>query len=339
MSKKLKTAAPLVEKPLALRLWEFGASLKVVRDALEGLRVGKSHQLLALAGQLRMLLTDRSKGVTPLLIEIAKELDFPLKLYHGKGARSAEEAAAEGPDPLLFLLTGFPISLHRESQDQVEADLQSLLKLNIMRFNGVAYTTADLIDFFANYAGGAHSPPRWSRDLSALLFSIQINGGPAPATALIQLAKAVLKIGAELLREIGMIELHLAVALPNQRPEREATLLHMAYSVAPASLAIYLDQLRRIRVQMTSMHGTQAQLSSNRAIDLPSALHIGFVQTITDDLETEMVLMFNGDEVAHVRTPELVMLPADRPGYTLVVNRSPAAENWNVRLDLGAPLH
>jgi hypothetical protein len=123
MSKKLKTAAPLVEKPLALRLWEFAASLKVVRDALEGLRAGKSHQLLALAGQLRMLLTDRSKGVIPLLIEIANELNFPLKLYHGKGARSAEETTAEGPDPLLFIMTGFPISLYRETPDQIEADL------------------------------------------------------------------------------------------------------------------------------------------------------------------------------------------------------------------------
>jgi hypothetical protein len=124
MSKKLKTAAPLIDKPRALRLWEFAASLKVIKDALDGLRGGKPHQLLALAGQSRLLLTVRSKGVTPLLLEIADELDFPLKLYHGKGARSTEEATAERPDPLLFILTGFPISLYRESPDQIEADLQ-----------------------------------------------------------------------------------------------------------------------------------------------------------------------------------------------------------------------
>jgi hypothetical protein len=69
------------DKRLGDRIADLMLSLQVVRDALDGAHLGRMHQLIPLYGQLRALLSDRSKGNKPLLLDVSDQLGHPLYFF------------------------------------------------------------------------------------------------------------------------------------------------------------------------------------------------------------------------------------------------------------------
>ena len=61
-----------IPKPLGFRIQELMQSLQVIRDSLGAVRQGRLHQIIPVYGQLRALLSEKSKGNHPLLLDIAK---------------------------------------------------------------------------------------------------------------------------------------------------------------------------------------------------------------------------------------------------------------------------
>ncbi len=316
-----------------MRLWEFAESLCVVRDSVEAIRAGRGYMLRALAGQLRVLLTDRSKRTTPLMFEIANHLNRSLTLYHGPGAMDPEEAAKDGPDPLLFIMAGFPISVVPQFADQVESDLKGVLALNVFRFDGEVHTIADLINAFANQAGGAHSPPNWAKNFAGL-HSVGLGGNPAPVTALIQIADAVQLLGAGLLRSVGSLELYLGVAIPDQPLEHGAVLLHVDYAPLLASVSVRLHPLHRLQFEIVTIHQQRISVISDIQLDLTKPHYCGLYHTITDDLRTEVTIMVDGLQSGHSRFDAILMMPGENTTYQLMVNRTPEDPNAGCRLGL-----
>src|SRR5574338_70210 len=222
-----------IPKPFELRLWEFIDSLCIVRDALQGVRTGKQHQLRVIAGQLRLLLTDRSKGTEPLLVEIARRADIPLAVYHNRGVG----VPGGGQSQLLFALGGFPISVKRMEAGQVEGDLQTLLEVLVLRLQDTTYSVREIIDLYANSAGGAHSPPNWPADVVDLSGVVVMGMHPLSQT-IYQLGEAVLRLGAALLNELGSFEWHVAMAWKHRKGQSAESLLSLAFDEGPAEVRV-----------------------------------------------------------------------------------------------------
>lgn len=70
-----------IKKSLNRRIGELLDSLQVIRDALSGLRAGRTYQLIPLSGQLRALLTEKRKDNKPLLLDLAEIMDGELIVY------------------------------------------------------------------------------------------------------------------------------------------------------------------------------------------------------------------------------------------------------------------
>jgi hypothetical protein len=93
----------IIPKPLAIRTVELVRALQIIKDAIDGARKGGIHNLIPLAGQLRALLTEKSKGADPLLLRLAETFAQPLEFYVMPGADdpnfpdSLKEKLGSGP--------------------------------------------------------------------------------------------------------------------------------------------------------------------------------------------------------------------------------------------------
>lgn len=328
-----KRAPVLIDKPLALRLWELCDSLRLVRDAQEQLQVGKAHYFLALAGQLRLLLTDRSKGITPLLFDIAKLMQRELRVFHGRTLRSDEELRASGvePEPLLFALAGFPVGLTKEFPEQIESQLDRFLRLPIVRVGDQTYSTAHLIDFFANSAGGAHSPGSWSKELAGL-YNLRLGAYPALVTALRQIADAVLVVGKDMVGELASFEVHLALVVSDVPTDRTVTLMSVFDNETRASINLVLDPYGRLLARLQSIHGMTAGVVVG-GVDWRRAHHIALFTRLTRRLETELILVVDDEHGSEEILDAPFLMPMERKGLEILINRT--AEDAEAGTTLG----
>ena len=158
-----------VEKNIGHRLEELIQSLFVIRDSLELVRKGERHQLIPLYGQLRALLCDKSQTKNkPLLRSLAESVDVSLDVHCMPGVddpRFPEELR----ESLVFHLSGFPVTLRRQLPAQITVALEDFIERDILHYKERRYSVRNIIDWFANQAGGAHFSLRAPRDFLALL--------------------------------------------------------------------------------------------------------------------------------------------------------------------------
>lgn len=172
-----------IPKPLGYRIQELIQSLQVIRDSLEAVRQGHLHQFIPLYGQLRALLSEKRKGNQPLLLTIAKEIGMQLEIYAMPGVDDDKALPSELKKDLLLHLAGFPVSLHRELPGQCLITIEKFLDQKILIYEQKRYTPKDVIEFFANKAGGAHFSPDMDQDFTQLL-SFGLFGQPMLLNAL-----------------------------------------------------------------------------------------------------------------------------------------------------------
>src|SRR5882724_3356433 len=126
---------------------EFVRALQLVSDSLQRIRQGQTRHLLTLSGQLRALLTERSRNAKPLLLDIAKELRQDLHVYVMPGVK---DSALPVRDGLVLHVAGFPITSQRQYAAQVEVSFPEVLNREVLFFKGNNYTAKTVIEWYAN---------------------------------------------------------------------------------------------------------------------------------------------------------------------------------------------
>lgn len=71
-----------IDKSGLERIKELYFSLRIISDCQSLIEKGNYYQISIVYGQLRSLLTERSKGLTPLLFDISSILNVELELFH-----------------------------------------------------------------------------------------------------------------------------------------------------------------------------------------------------------------------------------------------------------------
>jgi hypothetical protein len=142
-------------KPLIMRAIELVRALQIIADSCQAVRASRIHQLTPLSGQLRALLTERTRRADPLLFELANLLSQPLDVYVMPGTDDLALPDTLQQDAMLQL-SGFPVTLKQELPAQRKMDLKSFLQHPILKYKGQHYTAKTVIEWFANWTGGAH---------------------------------------------------------------------------------------------------------------------------------------------------------------------------------------
>ena len=127
-----------IPKPLGYRIQELIQSLQVMNDSLEAVQQGRLYQLIPLYGQLRALLSEKSKHNQPLLLTIAEEISMQLNLYCMSDVND-KDFPSEFKQDLVLHLSGFPASIEQELPGQHIIKLEDFLNRKILFFKGREY--------------------------------------------------------------------------------------------------------------------------------------------------------------------------------------------------------
>jgi hypothetical protein len=199
----------MVPKDLGYRVLELLGSLQVIQDSLQLVRAGRVHQLIPVYGQLRAILRERRRGSKPLLLDLADELGHELRIFSMPDVDSSPPPITQS---LVLHVAGPPFTMSRELPLQEERSLRELLDFELITHGGKPYSVGDLIEFFANKAGGAHYSKDLPKDFAELL-SFGLGGQPVLVNALIQVAQVTLNAGVRFVQAITNFDVHMSVVL------------------------------------------------------------------------------------------------------------------------------
>jgi hypothetical protein len=312
--------AELRSKPFGVRIQEFIQSLQVVRDSLEGIRKGQTHQFIPLYGQMRALLTDRAKGVTPLLLEIARALNQPLQFFAMTGPDNPEFPASSSP-ALLMHFAGFPVGLQRTLPKQQEVSFPDYLEAHVIHYRGETYTVRNIIDKLAQFSGGAHYAAKVGSSF-AELSGIELFGQQPLQAALVQLAGVTYSLGVRLLKLLCNLDVHLVLFVPAQKLDKVGVILDSRYPETAMAFGVALQPDMRLTVAMVGIQRTRVTLTTATPVNSSNPRHVLVTRELTDELKTNIEITVDGSERTQFTATVPIFLPADPTDFDTYWNRS-----------------
>jgi hypothetical protein len=145
-------------------------------------------------------------------------------------------------------------------------ELKKFLNHKIILFREKHYTPKQLIEFYANRAGGAH----YSRSLPAELGGLvrfNIAGLQPVAIALLQIGQATLDAGRTLLKRLVDFEIHAVVFIPKQEVANQAYLFDSQYMGSQMRISLLVNKSLTPIFFVSGLQGTRFGISSDRIID------------------------------------------------------------------------
>jgi len=280
-----------IEKGFANRFQEFIQSLQIINDSIQQFRSGKIHQIIPIYGQLRALLTEKSKKNTPLLFEIANEINASLDFYCMPDVDDFPGILREG---LLLHITGFPLSIKKELPKQISISLQDFLNHEIIFFNNKKYKVNEIISFFANKSGGAHYASKLPKDFAQLL-SVGLNGQPILVNSLLQIAEIVYKIGIKILQKLSNFESYILAFIPKQTLQEPAYIVDNFYPEGSMRYFFRIEPNMKLSFGVKGLQGNYALLTVNSLIDWDKIHLFNFAFIIDEFMESHLSIYIDGE--------------------------------------------
>lgn len=310
-------------KPFAVRTVELAQALQLIAESLIKIRAGETRYMIVLSGQSRSLVAERSKGETPLLLEVAAKFDVSLDVYCMPGVDDPTFPTGLKKDIFLHV-SGFPVTLQRQLEAQRRMQLKEFLDQELIQFKGIHYSPRTVIEWYANKAGGSHYSSKIPEDFAALLALNLMNLQPL-ANLLVQIGEAVLAAGRELLRSAIELEIYALVVVPAQENgaiQEVNYLFDSKYEGSEMRLCISLNSRLIPSFFAAGLQGAWARVDCDRLIDWSQPRLIHATLAIEDDLSTTLELAVDGVRVGqkNIKTPLFVL--SDPLNYDSYHNKS-----------------
>lgn len=309
-----------IGKPLAVRMVELLRALQLIFDSILAVRTGRLQHLISLSGQLRALLTERSSKADPLLLELAKLLGKSLDIYCMPDVDNPEFPESLRKNMVLHV-TGFPITIRRQFAAQRKLSFSGFLDYQIIHFKGTRYTPRNLIEWYANWAGGAHYSRQLPEDFAALL-SLNAMGFQPVANLLLQLGEATLSTGRDLLKSVVDLEIHTVIVVPAQKVSELTYLFDARFEGTSMRLSLALDKRLVPSFRAIGLQGITGTVQADRLIDWSAPRHLQASVTIDEDLTTLLELVIDGERVGRSRVPQPLFVLSDPMHYDSYHNRA-----------------
>ena len=185
------------------RLEELRQALVVIEHGIqETAATQELAHLLPVVGQLRALLV--SSGQTPLLLDLARQMDFPLDFYSIPLDFLDNEEMAKILGPTRIQWSGDSIRSTPEGPPfHQKVTMAHWLSSTQLVVRGTKVSGEQLLKLVANKLGGAHYDPELPPELASIR-QFEIGGVPSQYITLIRLAEVVVYLGRRLLAQAGV---------------------------------------------------------------------------------------------------------------------------------------
>jgi hypothetical protein len=287
------------------------------------LQQGDHWHLITLSGQLRALLTEKSRQADPLLIHIAEDFHYELRIYCMPDVNDPGFPESLR-DNIQLHVAGFPFTVERQFAAQLELSFLQLLDLEIIIFQGNRYSVRTLIEWYANKTGGAHYSRQIPKDFASLLSINLLNIQPT-ANALAQIGEATLTVGRNLLKSVVDLEIHALVVVPPQESQNLANsniLFDSLYEGSSMQLTLSLNQRLMPSFTVVGLQGVAARVESDRLIDWSEPRHLFATLIIQDNLSTRLELAVDGTSIGRIEVKEPLFVLSEPLDYESFHNRA-----------------
>lgn len=322
-------------KPPLFRLGELAQALQVIGDCLGGVRSGRSHLIVPIYGQLRSLLTERSRKAGPLLLEVAHNYGIELPIFAMSEPGPAAPPGSLG-EKLHVHMAGFPISVTRQLGNQELITADQLLDRRLVFIKGTVYTVREIIEQFANRAGGSHYSAGMSADILELL-SVRVGALALVPKALAQIAQTVLDLGVKVLREVGEFESHILIAVPPQKRKTAGYMMDWVRDEG-SRVSLMLTPDLRLAFQVIGSNRVSAIVVSEEFIEWNRLRHVELVHEVLPGPSARLSIAVDGAKVAESNISFGLAIDADPLESHSYLNRSKEDPGAGVEFQLAEEL-
>ncbi len=338
MTRGNSTRRPFREigKPFAIRTVELIQALQLVSDSIKNIRTGEIRYLSVLSGQLRSLVAERSKKESPLLLEVAGKFDTSLAIYCMPGVDESDLPADLKQDIVLHV-AGFPVSIERQHPAQRKMLLNDFLDQDLILFSGTCYTPRNVIEWYANKAGGAHYSSRIPDDFAQLMM-LNIRSIKPVASLLVQIGESILAAGIKVLKSVVDLEIYALVAVPVQKPvciKEVNYLFDFQYQGSRMQVSIVLDSRLTPSFLVTDLKGDCASVVSDRMIDWSEPRLIQAALLIEDDLSTTLELSVDDVRIGRCSVKSPLFVLSDPVDYEFCCNKAVDGQDQEIGFGVG----
>ncbi|MCF8370917.1 MAG: hypothetical protein K9H64_04795 [Bacteroidales bacterium] len=149
-----KSNLQILHKDNLERFAELYQAVYLLRDFMNHFIDGQFFYLYPFYGQLRAILTDKSRGKLPLLFDITEKTDYSLDVFYWLPKDTGSD------NGLTYGFTDPQLSFYKPSVDFKKIHLKEYIeKVEFLQVDDLKFTHEKFIEFIANNLGGAHYSP------------------------------------------------------------------------------------------------------------------------------------------------------------------------------------
>jgi len=309
---------------------EFFHAVRIIFDSTKLINEGKYYQITVLYGQLRALLTDktkeRSKELKPLF-EIANLLGEDIKIFYMPA--NLPPSLKEG----VFLeVSSLPLSLKKLLSNQEEITLSDYLNVEVVEYKGYKLKAHEIINALSDKYGGSHYDTKVPLYLMELT-SFGLNNQPILDNLIIQFADLFTKVGVKLVKKLADFEFFISLYPDNFSIEENFFFdYRLPNSTCRISLFTYQGKLSLLFVDLI---GRTISLEVEQILDVNIFYLINITHKITAELYSEIKLNIDGINVLDKLITEPFLMINEIQSYQGYFNRTSERETQEFEFGIG----
>ena len=292
-------------------------AIQILRDGLISVENGRHYAAIPIGGQLRALLTERSKKNPPLLRQLSDTYHPDIRIFVTPFATSETTPLGDGEE---LRIPGTGATYSREGPAQKEISIPDLLNLVALQTTDGVYRVRDVIEHVANRAGGAHYAlhvnDRIENDMSNAVFG----GIPFWVWAMRDIGKSVLHIAHHLLAELLIFQVSVGLVIRGLPMRASMDILRAKNPRQMTAWTLSITAEQKLRLAVVDATGSVAAVASESPIEWSEPRYIAFSVHLSDDLSTVLKLFVDGECVGATIAPKPLYIYNDPNAYEIKIN-------------------
>jgi hypothetical protein len=316
------------------KLIEFFHAVRIIYDSKTLIDKGKFYQNAIIYGQLRALLTDRtkdrSKELKPLF-EIAKILNTDIQIYYMPN--TIEEDLPFIKEGLLLHVSSLPVSLERQLPAQEKISIEDYLNVVAVKYKDESYKVSDIINFLSDKFGGSHYDTKVPRNFLELS-NIGFNNQPIITNLILQIADLFVKIGLKLVKKISDFEYFIVFKPEIFSAEENFFFDYVLPNSNKSRISLFCFQ-GKLRLFLNDLIGRSVNLEVEQLLEPKKIILLNISHRITNDLRSEIKIGLDGNNIFDLIIDEPLLMLNEIHSYHGFFNRSIEKEFQDFEFGIG----
>jgi hypothetical protein len=316
------------------KLIEFFHAVRIIYDSKTLIDRGKFYQNAIIYGQLRALLTDRTKyrckELKPLF-EIAKILGTEIQIYYMPN--TIEKDLPFIKEGMVLHVSSLPVSIERQLPAQEKISLENYLNVEAVTYKGESYKVSDIINYLSDKFGGSHYDTKVPRNFLELS-KIGFNNQPIITNLILQIADLFVKIGLNLVKKITDFEYFIVFRPETFSSEENFFFDYVLPNSNKSRISLFCFQ-GKLRLFLNDLIGRAVSLEVEQLLEPKKIMLLNISHRITNDLKSEIKIGMDGKNILDIIIEEPLLMLNELHSYHAFFNRSIDKEKQEFEFGIG----